>query len=172
MDFPFDNFNQFSVQNASPSCKTLTLTNHPQKFYRHKPCSYYSIPYHGDNNCPSWGQFLNFSYGQMNTIFSNSGCDSNFNFYNPNWSNRFDFSWSTQATRNYAYQFDEMHHSDYPQFDHQAQSPAYQVPQIVPQSSLEDTLKAFMQSIDKILQSNKKDMQGMNRSSSQVIYKS
>jgi hypothetical protein len=115
MDFPFDNFNQFSVQHTSPSCRTPVPTNYPPNFYPHKPnlraefndlrdkfyqikaarftsthfshtytphktCSYCSNPYHSNNNCPSWGQFSNFSYEQMNTSFSNSGCDSNFNF--------------------------------------------------------------------------------------------
>ena len=74
----------------------------------------------------------NFLIFHMNASFSNLVCDSNFNFYNSNWSNQFDFSWSAQATGNYAHQFDEMHHSDYSQFNHQAQPPAYQVPQPTP----------------------------------------
>jgi hypothetical protein len=45
-----------------------------------------------------------------------------------------------------------LHHSDYPQFDHQAQPPAYQAPQPAPQSSLEEMMKAFMQLTDKNLQ--------------------
>jgi small-conductance mechanosensitive channel len=88
----------------------------------------------------------------LNTSFSNSGCNSNFNFYNLDWSNQSDFSWSAQTIGNYAPKFKELHHSDYPQFDHQAQSSAYQALQPAPQSSLEDTLKAFMQSTDKNLQ--------------------
>jgi hypothetical protein len=50
----------------------------------------------------------------MNTSFSNPGFDSNSNYYNLDWSNQSDFSWSAQATGNYAHQFDEVHHSDYP----------------------------------------------------------
>jgi hypothetical protein len=88
----------------------------------------------------------------MNTSFSNLGYDSNSNFYNLDWSYQFDFSWSAQTTGNYAPQFHEMHHSDYLQFDHQAQPPTYQVPQPTPQSSLEEMMKAFIQSIDKNLQ--------------------
>jgi hypothetical protein len=38
-----------------------------------------------------------------------------------------------------------LHHSDYPQFDHQAQLSAYQVPQPAPKTSLKDTLQAFIQ---------------------------
>jgi hypothetical protein len=95
-----------------------TLTHFSHTYTTHKPCSYCSNPYHSDNNCPSWGQFSNFSYKQMNTSFSNSGCDSNFNFYNPNWSNQSNFSWSAQTTGNYAPQFQDLHHSNYPQFNH------------------------------------------------------
>jgi hypothetical protein len=51
-----------------------------------------------DNNCPSWGQFSNYSYEQMNTNFFNLGCDLNSNFYNSDWSNQTDFSWPAQAT--------------------------------------------------------------------------
>jgi hypothetical protein len=87
----------------------------------------------------------------MNTNFSNPGCDSNFNFYNSDWSNQSDFSWSDQTIGNYIPQFQELHHSDYPQFNHQAQPSAYQAPQSTPQSSLEEMMKAFMQSTDKNL---------------------
>jgi hypothetical protein len=60
-----------------------TPTHFSHTYTPHKSCSYCSNPYHSDNNCPSWGQFSNFSYEQMNTSFSNPGCDSNSNFYNP-----------------------------------------------------------------------------------------
>jgi hypothetical protein len=62
-------------------------THFSHTYTPHKPCSYCSNPYHSENNCPSWGQVSNSSYEQMNTSFSNPGCDSNFNFYNPDWSN-------------------------------------------------------------------------------------
>jgi chromosome segregation ATPase len=59
-----------------------------------------------------------------------------------------------------------LHHSDYPQFNHQAQPLAYQVPQPAPQSSLEDMMKElmqstdkFMQRIDQAIQSNSRDIQ-------------
>jgi hypothetical protein len=127
-------------------------THSSHTYTPHKSCSYCSNPYHCSSNCPSWGQLYNFSYEQMNTSFSYPGCDSNFNFYNPNWSNQSDFSWSTQTIGNYAPQFQEVHHSDYPRFNHQAQPPAYQPPQLAPQSSLEEMMKAFMQLTDKNLQ--------------------
>jgi hypothetical protein len=82
-----------------------TVTHFSHTYTPHKPCSYCSNPYHSDNNCPSWGQFSNFSYEQMNTSFFNLGCDSNSNFYNSDWSNQSDFSWQAQTTRNYAPQF-------------------------------------------------------------------
>jgi hypothetical protein len=88
----------------------------------------------------------------MNTSFSNLGCDSNSNFYNLDWSNHYDFSWQAQATRNYAPQFQELHNSNYPQFDHQAHPFAYQAPQPTPQSSLEDMMKALILSTEKLMQ--------------------
>jgi uncharacterized coiled-coil protein SlyX len=60
----------------------------------------------------------------MNTNLSNPGFDSNSNFYNPDWSNHSDFLWQAQATRNYAPQYHELHHPDYPQFDHQFSNPS------------------------------------------------
>ena len=52
---------------------------------------------------------------------------------------------------NYAAQVDELHHSEYPQFDNQFSIPSSctNSPQ---DSSLEDTLKAFIQSNSQILQ--------------------
>jgi hypothetical protein len=122
------------------------------------------------------GQFSNSSYEQMNTSFSNSGCDSNFNFYNPDWSNQSDFTWSAQTIGNYAPQFQELRHSDYPQFDHQAQPSAYQAPQPTPQSSLEDMMKAFilstenfMQRTDQAIQSNSRDIQELKSYTTQAM---
>jgi hypothetical protein len=44
----------------------------------------------------------------------------------------------------YIYTHHELHHPKYPQFDHQSSNPSsYNYPK--PQSSLEDTLKAFVQ---------------------------
>jgi hypothetical protein len=121
MDFHFNDFNNFSVQNASSICRTPSPTNYHQTFYPYEPCSYYSNPYHYSSNCSYWAQVSNSSYEQMNTNFTSPRLESNFNFYNPDWSNQSDFSWSAQTTENYAPQFQELHHSDYPQFNHQAQ---------------------------------------------------
>ena len=70
-----ENFYQLKADRSIPIHFSHTYTPH-------KPCSHYSNPYHSDNNCPSWGKFSNFSYEQTNTSFSNSGYDSNSNFYN------------------------------------------------------------------------------------------
>jgi hypothetical protein len=36
----------------------------------HEPCSYYYSPYHHVKDCPTAGQFSNYSYEHMNTQFS------------------------------------------------------------------------------------------------------
>jgi hypothetical protein len=136
MSFLFDSFD------VSPSCRTPNPTN----FYSHEPCSHCSSPYHNLGDCPHWGQFSNLSYEQMNTSFSSPGFESDSNIYNPNWSNHFDFSWQARATGNYAPQIDKLHHPDYPQFDNQLSShSSYDYPP--KQSSLEETLKEFMEQV-------------------------
>jgi hypothetical protein len=146
MDFYFDDYSNFSAQHTLPSCRTPTSTYYTPNFYPHEPCSYCSNPNHSVSNCPSWGQFYNFSYEQMNTNFSSSGFDSNFNFYNSDWSNHFDFSWQAQDMGNCAPQFQELHHFEYLQFDDQSSHPSsYNYPASSSQSTLEDSLKALMQ---------------------------
>jgi hypothetical protein len=127
MSLPFDYFN------VSPT------TLHP-----HEPCSHCSSPYHSLGDCPHWGQFSNFSNEQLNTSFSSPGFESNSNFYNPDWSNHSDFSWHDHATKNFAPQVDELHFLEYPQFDnHFSFHSSYDHPP--EKSSLEDTLKEFME---------------------------
>ena len=137
MSLPFSNFN------VSPSCRTPTPTNYSENFNPHEPYSHCSNPYHSLGDCPHWGQFSNFSHEQMNTNFSSSGSELNSNFYTPDWSNHFDFSWQAHATGNYAPQVDELHHPEYLQFDNQFSTPSSC--NYPPQgSSLDDTLKAFI----------------------------
>jgi hypothetical protein len=82
----------------------------------------------------------------MNTNFSSPGFDSNSNFYNQDWSNYSNFSWQAQAMGNCATQFQELHHSEYLQFDDQSSHPSsHNYPASSLQSTLEDTLKVFMQ---------------------------
>jgi len=82
----------------------------------------------------------------MNTNFSSPWFDSNSNVYNSNWSNHSDFSWQAQAMGNCAPQFQELHHFEYMQFDDQSSHPSsYNYPASSLQSTLEDSLKAFMQ---------------------------
>jgi hypothetical protein len=144
MDFSYDNYNNFSAQHASPSGRTSASINYTHNFYPHKPCSYCSNPHHSSSNCPSWGQGSNFSYEQMNTNFSRPSFDSNSNFYNSDWSNHSEFLWQTQATGNCAPQYHDLHHPEYPQFNHQSSNPSsYNYP--AQELSFEDTVKAFIQ---------------------------
>jgi hypothetical protein len=140
MSLSFKNFNVF------PSCRTPNPTNYPKNFHPHEPCSHCSNPHHSLGDCPHWGQFSNFSYEQMNTNFSNPRFELNSNFYNPDWSNHFDFSWQAHATGNYAPQSYGLHHSEYPQSNNPFFDPSsYDYPP--KQSSLEETFKEFMELI-------------------------
>jgi hypothetical protein len=81
----------------------------------------------------------------MNTNFSSPGFDSNSNFYHRDWSNHSDFSWQAQAMGKCAPQFQELRHSEYPQFDDQSSHPSsHNYPASFSQSTLEDTVKVFM----------------------------
>jgi hypothetical protein len=134
MSLPFNYFDVF------PSGRTPNPTN----FYPYKPCSHCSSLYHSLGDCPHWGQFSNFSHEQLNTSFSSPGFESNSNFYNPDWSNHSDFSWHDHAMENFAPQVDELQNPEYPQFDNQFSShSSYDYPP--KQSSLEETLKEFME---------------------------
>jgi hypothetical protein len=133
MSLPFDNYD------VSPSCRTPNPTNlHP-----HELCLECSSPYHNSGDCPHWGQFSNFSYGQLNTNFSSLGSELNSNFYNLDWNNHSNSSWQAHAMGNYDLQVDKLHHPEYLQFDNKFSSPSScnYPPQ---DSSLEDTLKAFI----------------------------
>jgi hypothetical protein len=126
--------------NVSPSGRPPDPTN----FYSHEPCSHCSSPYHSIGDCPHWGQFSNFSHEQLNTSFSSPEFESNSNFYKSDWDNHSDFSWHNHAIENFAPQVDELQNPDYPQFDNQFSSyPSYHYPP--KQSSLEETLKEFME---------------------------
>jgi hypothetical protein len=132
MSLPFDYFN------VSP----ITL-------HLHEPCSHCSSPYHSLGDCLHWGQFSNFSNEQLNTSFSSPEFESNSNFYNSDWSNHSDFSWHDHATENFAPQVDELHHPEYPQFDnHFSSHSSYDYPP--EKSSLEDTLKEFMELVGQL----------------------
>ena len=159
MNSPFSNFY------ASYRGRMPNPTNYLQNFHPYRPCSYCFSPYHSFGNCPSWGQFSNFSHEQMNTNFSSPGFESKSNFYNPDWSNHSDFSWQAHATRNYAPQVDELHHLEYLQFDNQF-STLSSCNHPRQDSSLEDTLKAFIQSNSQILQ----EIKNVTIVNSQSIY--
>jgi hypothetical protein len=85
----------------------------------------------------------------LNTIFSSPGFESNSNFYNLDWSNHSDFSWHDHALENFAPQVDELHFPEYPQFDnHFSSHSSYDYPP--EKSSLEDTLKEFMELVGQL----------------------
>jgi hypothetical protein len=114
MSLPFINFNIF------PSRRTSNPTNlHP-----HEQCLGYSSPHHNYGDCPHWGQFTNFSYGQLNTNFSDQGFESHSNFYTLNRNNHSDVSWYAHTSGNYALHSDELHHSEYPQFNFYSSMPS------------------------------------------------
>jgi hypothetical protein len=103
--------------------------------------------------------------------FSNPGFDSNSNFYKPDCSNHFDFSRQAQATGNYAPQYHDQHHPEYQQFNNQSSHPSsYNYP--VQELSLEDTLKAFIQTSSQIIQElnqSTQELKNATMSNSQTI---
>jgi hypothetical protein len=113
-------FNNFSVS--------------PKNLHPHELCLGCSSPYHNFGDCPQWGQFSNFSYGQLNTSFSSQGFESHSNSYTPNRDNHYDVSWYAHALGNYALQPDELYHFEYLQFNtHSSMPSSYNHP---PQESL------------------------------------
>jgi hypothetical protein len=111
----------------------------------------------------------------MNLNFSSPGFDANPNFYNPDWSNHPDFSWQAQAMGNCAPQFQELHHPDYSQFDSQSSHPSsYNYPASSLQSTLEDTLKVFMeltgQAISDMKNATMENTQAIVRIEGQIEY--
>jgi hypothetical protein len=124
MSPPFRNFN------VSPSHRSSNPTNlHP-----HELCLGCSSPYHSSSDCPHWGQFTNFSYGQLNANFFDQGFESHSNFYIPNQDNHSDVLWYAHASGNYALQLNELHHPKYPHLNtHSSMPSSYNHP---PQESL------------------------------------
>jgi hypothetical protein len=92
----------------------------------HGPCSYCNSPYHHVRNCPTAGQFSNYSFEHMNRPFSRPGNDFYFDSYNPAWSNQSNFSWQAQDHGMYAPQDHELHHQSYSQFNDQSYYSQYQ----------------------------------------------
>ena len=110
-------FNYFDV---SPSCRT----SNPSNLHPHELCLACSSPYHNASDCRHWGQFTNFSYGQLNTNFSDQRFESHSNSYTPNQNNHSDVSWFAHVMGNYALQYDELHHLEYPQFNTHSSMPS------------------------------------------------
>ena len=80
--------------------------------------------------------------------------------YNPGWWNHPNFSWKQNQPLNQGGNSTQAQNQYWPSY--QAQPSAYQVPQPAPQSSLKDTLKAFMHS-------SSKDMKELKRFNSQTM---
>jgi hypothetical protein len=80
----------------------------------HGSCSYCYNPYHHVRDYPTAGQFSNYSYKHINTLFSRSMNDPYFDSYNPAWSNQSNISGKAQAPENYSPQFHELYHQAYP----------------------------------------------------------
>ena len=118
MNFPFSDFNVFL------SYRTLASTNYPKNLHPHEPCLCCSNPYHSLGECPSWGQFSNFSCVQVNTNFSSQGFKSHSNSYTTNRNNYSDFSCYAQATRNYALQSYKLHYPEYSQLNNHSSIPS------------------------------------------------
>jgi hypothetical protein len=138
MSLPFDNFD------VSPSCRMPNPTN----FHPHEPCSHCSCSYHSLGDCPHWRQISNFSHEQMKTSFSSSGFESNSNFYNLDWSIHSDFSWHAHATENFAPHSFGLHNPEYTQSDNPFSVPSSH-DYLPKRSSLEETLKEFMELVSK-----------------------
>jgi hypothetical protein len=83
-------------------------------------------PYHHVGDCLTAGQFFNYSYEHMNTLFSRPRNEPYSDSYNPTWSNQSNISWQAQAPKNYVSQFHELYHQGYPQFNDQSYSSQYQ----------------------------------------------
>jgi hypothetical protein len=92
----------------------------------HGPCSYCNSPYHHVRNCPTAGQFSNYSFEHMNRPFSRPENDFYSDSYNPSWSNQSNFSWQAQDHGMYAPQGHELHHQSYSQFHDQSYYSQYQ----------------------------------------------
>jgi hypothetical protein len=92
----------------------------------HGPCSYCNSPYDHVRNCPTAGQFSNYSFEHMNRPFSRPGNEFYSDSYNSAWSNQSNFSWQAQDHGKYAPQGHELHHQSYLQFNDQSYSPQYQ----------------------------------------------
>jgi hypothetical protein len=92
----------------------------------HGLCSYCNSPYHHVRNCPTTGQFSNYSYEHMNRPFSRPGNEFYSDSYNPAWSNQSNFLWQAQDHGKYAPQGHDLHHQSYSQFNDQSYSPQYQ----------------------------------------------
>jgi uncharacterized coiled-coil protein SlyX len=144
MSLPFNNFN------VSPSCRTPNLIKYPKNLHPHEQCLCCSSPHHSLGDCAQWGQLSNFSYREVNTNFFGQGFESHSNSHTLNRNNHSDVSWYAHATGNFAPQSYGLHHPEYLQSNPSSNPSSYDYPS--KQSSLEETLKEFMQLTGQSLQ--------------------
>jgi hypothetical protein len=116
--------------------------------YQADVCGLYANPMHFTQNCPTLlAENPIEEVNAFNEYRKSTGGPFS-ETYNPGWRNHPNFSWKQNQPLNQG------------KPPYQAQPSAYQAPQHVPQSSLEEMMKAFMQSTDKnlqaLMQSNEK----------------
>jgi hypothetical protein len=107
--------------------KSLSFNNFsvsPKNLHSYELCLGCSSPYHNSSDCPHWGQFSNFSYGQLNTNFFGQGFESHSNSHTPNGDNHFEVSWYAHASGNYALHPEELHHPEILQFNTHSSMPS------------------------------------------------
>ena len=114
-----------------------------------------------------WDNFLIFHMCKWTPVSLAIGLNPIQIFYNPDWSNYFDFSWQAHAIRNYASQVDKLHNLEYPQFDNQFSTPSLcnYAPE---QSSLEDTLNAFREIVNQGVKELRQSMQELKDADTQA----
>jgi hypothetical protein len=156
------NYPNFSWQaqamgNCAPKYHDLHHPEYLQINHQSSPSSSYNYPAQElslEDTIKAYTQKIKQNIQELRSVqanFSNSGFDSNSNFYNPNWSNHSNFSWQTQAMGNCAPQYHDLHHPEYQQFDHQSSNPSsYNYPG--PTLSFEDTVKAYIQTSNRDIQ--------------------
>jgi hypothetical protein len=172
--------------------KPVTASN----IYQANVCSLYASSMHFTQNCPSLSTGAEYPSEQVNA-FNDYRKPTSGPFaetYNPGWRSHPNFSWkqnqqqksigtSTQAHNQYPFGFPSQAHNQF-RSSHQAQPPAFQSttqvpkPQPAPQSSLEETIKVFIQTsnqniqeLQKVTMSNSQNLQGFKQFTHQVIAK-
>jgi hypothetical protein len=157
--------------------KPVTAAN----IYQADVCSLCTSPMHFTQNCPSLSTGAKYPPEQVNA-FNDYRKPTSGPFaetYNPGWPNHPNFSWKqnqpqnqggtlTQAHNQYPFGFPSQAQNQF-RSSHQAQPPAFQSttqvpqPQLAPQSSLEETIKAFIQTSNQNIQGLNQNIQELQK---------